>query len=201
VEAKRRRLVIALVIVAVAATAAGSAVALSGSGARLARASFPGYDGISFRYPAAWKRVTWCWTGTVVSPMAVFTTARPAPSCVASQQYGGGSPFPPPEALSENGVAVWWLYTDRSGSAGIRPNTRIGGRPAHLAVSWERSPKSREGGPRCEGADRQRLLLVQIRAPGSSSARIDEGAVLCGPHYTAGETAVKRMLASTRFSR
>jgi hypothetical protein len=200
VEAKRRWLVIALGAVLVVAGAIGSALALSGSGPRLADASYPGYDGISFRYPAAWKHVTWCWTGTTVSPMAVFTTARHAPSCAAPQAYADGTPFPPPEALGKDGVALWWVYTDRSGLARIRPNMRIGGRPANLAGSWRRPPKSVNGGPRCEGADRQRFLLAEIQAPGSSSSRMDAGAVVCGPDYTAGEMAVKRILASTRFS-
>ncbi|MFL5960492.1 MAG: hypothetical protein ACJ75G_09530 [Gaiellaceae bacterium] len=199
-DAKRRRIVLAAAVAAIAAGAAGAAVALSSSGTRLDRASFPGYAGISFRYPSAWRRVDWCWTGTVVSPMALFTTAQPLPACVAPQLFSTGTPFPPPERLGPNGVAVWWLYTDRSGLAHIRADTRIGGRPAHLAVTWRPAPKGQRTGPRCAGGGPERRLEAEIQVPGSSSARLEAGGLICGPHYAAGQAAVRRMLASVGFA-
>lgn len=198
---KRRRLVIAAaIVVVVAGGAIGAAVALSGSGRPLVEASFPGYAGISFRYPESWRRVDWCWTSTEVSPMALLTSGRRSPPCVGTQLFGGGTPLPPPQRLAEDGVSVWWLYTDRSGLKPVRSNTRIGGRPADLAVSWQRPPKSLGAGPRCVDAQRQRRLVADIQAPRSSTARFEAGAVVCGPDYAGGEAAVRRMLDSVRFS-
>jgi hypothetical protein len=199
VRAKRVVLLVTVAVVVIAGGAAGAAVALSGSGARLASASFPGY-GIAFRYPAAWKRVGWCWTGTVASPMALLTTARRAPACEQGGLVTPNSPFPPPQQLGSDGVTVAWLYSDRPSSKPPLTNSRVGGRPASVRLGW-RTVANGASGARCgKPGTRERRLVAAIPHWLTSTGVMRADAVICGPDYAAGEAAVERMLASVRFT-
>lgn len=191
----------AAVVVVVAGGAAGAAVALSGgSGTRLTAASFPGYE-LSFRYPASWKRVDWCWTETNVSPITVVTTARKPPVCQESTVFGGGTPLPPPELLQPDGVSVSWQYFDRPGQKVPPPNGTVGGRPASVRLGWQRVRGRIAHGPICgKDGTRERTLVAEVPHVLTSTGVMRVDAMMCGPDFAAGEATVRRVLATARFT-
>lgn len=200
---QRRWIVLAVLLLAVGGGAAGAAVALSGgSGPRLALASYPGYN-LSFRYPPAWKRVTWCWTGTVVSPIAVLTTGRKSIACHQGNGFAPGTAFPPPQLLGKDELTVSWLYADRPHLDVPPANTTVGGRPASIRLGWTRVPHRfviKVGAICGTVGTRERTLVAQVPHVISSTGVMRASALICGPDFTAGELAVRRMLASVRFT-
>jgi len=199
----RRTLLVAAVVVVLAAGAAGAAVALSGgSGERLTSVSFPGYD-LSFRYPAAWKRENWCWTGTVTSPIAVLTSARGLKACHQGNGFVAGSAFPPPQLLHAGELTVSWLYTTRAPAHAAPANTTVGGRPASVRLGWTRVPHVRviKVGAICGRAGtRERTLVAEIPHVLTHAGLVRASALICGPNFAAGEQAVRRVLATVRFT-
>jgi hypothetical protein len=197
-EAKRRmrkrRVLVAALAVALAAGVTGATLALrepSGGSHTLATG---GLSNVAFRYPASWSRVNWtCWIGPLPE-MLLFTTARPTPTC------RDGS-FPPREQLGPDGIAVWFVYP--APPLNVRtvtnPNTRIGGQPAHISNAPVRGLGATKWVACTSGAAPGRPLGARIQYPGGSVLKV--AAVVCGPDYAKGEAAVRRMLASLRFTR
>ena len=160
---------------------------------------------ISLRYPAAWKREYWgCWIGPSMPPLLLLTTARPTPTCEQSHR------FPPRELLGRDGVAVW--VEDPAPPTNVEkvshPNTRIDGQPARITPP----PLHGLGGSEfvtCKGgAAPGRLLGARIQDPGYSGEGLLlrggillVGAVVCGPDYARGDTAVLKVLTSIRLMR
>jgi hypothetical protein len=197
-RANRRWVVIGAAVVVVAAAATGSVLAFSGSGARLADASFPGYK-LSFRYPASWKRKDWCWIGTSVFPLTLLTTAPAVPTCQQDSTIGSGTPLPPPQRLASNSVSTWWFASDQSAPR-LRPNAQLDGRPARITVQRQPTRRTSKSYVNCKTGTTQRFLTAQIKGSNSGVGQIDVGAVVCGPDFTSGLAAVRKMLDSLRFT-
>jgi hypothetical protein len=187
------------VVVVVAAAAIGSVVAFSGSGSRLADASFPGYQ-LSFRYPAAWKRKDWCWIGTSVFPLTLLTKAPAAPTCQPGSSLTSQTPFPPPQHLGRNGVVAWWFAADRRNPTPLKPNADLDGRPARITVRRQSTRRTLSSYVNCRTGKTQRFLTAEVETPSSSASQIDFGAVICGPDFAAGLADVRKMLDSVRFT-
>jgi hypothetical protein len=199
VEANRRWVVIGAGIVVVAAAAIGSALAFSGSKARLTDAKFPGYR-LSFRYPAGWTREDWCWVGTSVFPLTLLTTAPVAPTCERDPTIGSGTPLPPPQRLNSNGVVAWWFASDERTTTSLRPNAELDGRPARITVRSESTRRTSKSYVNCRTGATQRFLTAAIHGPSSAVSQIQVGAVICGPDFTSGLADVRKMLDSARFT-
>lgn len=196
----RRWVVIGAGIVVVAAAAIGSALALSGSGARLTDAKFPGYQ-LSFRYPAAWTRKDWCWVGTSVFPLTLLTTAPVAPTCEQDSSIGSGTPLPPPQRLESNSVVAWWFASDERTPTSLRPNAELDGQPARITVRSESTRRTSKSYVNCRAGATQRFLTASIHGgPSSGVSQIDVGAVICGPDFTSGLADVRKMLDSVRVT-
>jgi hypothetical protein len=199
---QRRWLVLAVVVLVLAAGAAGAVVALTrGSGERLASASYPGF-GLSFRYPAAWKRVDWCWTGTVVSPIAVLTSGRKVPVCHQGNGFSSGTSFPPPQLLGPDELTVSWLYSAEPHGRVPPVNATLGGRGASVRLGWTSVPHKRviTVGAICgKVGTRERTLVAVIPHVLTQSGVVRASALICGPNFAAGEQDVRRVLASARF--
>lgn len=110
-----------------------------------------------------------------------------------------GTPFPPPERLGPDGVEVTWAVGGLPVPGALRPNARFGGEPARLTVSSESTRRTRRSSVNCETGSAQRHLTAVIQDTGNE--RIDVTAVICGPDYSAGESAVRRMLTSLQVTR
>lgn len=200
----RRWLLVAVAVVVVAAGAAVAAVLLTrgSSGPRLASAAYPGYN-LSFRYPSTWRRVDWCETGTVVSPIAVLTTARKAPKCAGPNAFSFGTPFPPPQLLPRNGLTVALQYSNRSRLHVPPANATVGGRPASVRAGWKRVPHITvvKVGAICgKVGTRERTLVAQVPHVVAPTGVLRIAALICGPDFAAGEAAVRRVLATVRFT-
>ena len=203
-QSRRGLLVAAVVLVAVlAGVVAGlllAFVTMNGTGGGLARASYPGFN-LSFRYPSGWRQRNWCWLANDLFPLTLLTTAPVAPTCHAISAYTQGTPLPPPQRIRRNGVAAWWLAANRAGSARFTANARVAGRPARITVQRESTLRTVHSYVNCVGAgSSQRFLQALIRGPSSNVSEVQLGAVICGPHFAAGEAKVRRMLASLRFT-
>lgn len=189
---------IGTVLVVVAAAAIGSVLAFSGSGPRLADASFPGYK-LSFSYPASWKRTDWCWIGTSVFPLTLLTTASVVPTCQQDSTIGSGTPLPPPQRLATNSVAAWWFASDESPSH-LKPNADLDGRAARITVEQQSTRRTSSSYVNCTTGTSQRFLTAQIQGKSSGVGQIDLGAVICGPDFASGLADVRKMLYSVRFT-
>ena len=190
-----------MLAVALGGAAAGAALSLTGGGADsgLALASYPGFQ-LSFRYPADWKRRDWCWVGTSVFPLTLLRTGYSTPRCGQNAQFGAGTPLPPPQRLGTDGVAAWWIAAARGGASRFTPNAQVDGRPARITVRQESTRRTLHSYVNCRHGATQRSLTVQIQGPSVSVKEVQLGAVICGPDFAAGEAAVRRMLASVRFT-
>jgi hypothetical protein len=166
-------------------------------GPKLSTASFPGFQ-LSFRYPATWHRKDWCWVSTSVSPVTLLTTSVPA-DCSQGNVFGFQTPLPPPQRIGPNGVAAWWAVTGRRSSGAT--NTRIAGKPVRITATSEPTRRTVHSYVNCTKAGAtQRLLTAVIEGPSSAVRTVTVGAVICGPHFAAGEAAVRAMLASLTFT-
>jgi len=172
----------------------------SADGRGLATARFPGYH-LSFRYPSAWQRKDWCWSGEHLSPITLLTTVKPAPDCTTSTPLiGVETPFPPPQGLGSNGLAAWWYSTDRAPR--VTPNAQVDGRPARITVRTQRGRRAGDLFVACVGPRAgHRFLSAQIRGASSSVPQVRLDAVICGPDFASGEAEVRQMLASARLTR
>lgn len=189
-RARQRRVLVAALAVALAVGATGATLALRGPSSPSHSLATGGLSNVAFRYPASWSRVNWtCWIGPLPE-MLLFTTARPAPTC------RDGS-FPPREQLGTDGVAVWFLYPAPPLNVRTvrKPNTRIGGQPAHISNAPVRGLGATKWVTCTGGAARP--FGARIQYPGGSVLKV--AAVACGPNYAKGEAAVRQMLASLRF--
>jgi hypothetical protein len=200
----RKRLVVGAVVVALAlgGGAAGAILSLTGGGGNdgLTQASFPGFQ-LSFRYPPDWKRKNWCWIGTTVFPLTLLTTAPAVPPCEPNNQFGEGTPLPPPQRLGRDDVTAWWFASSRAIPAGLQSNASVDGRATRISVRQEPTRRTSSSYVNCRNGKTQRFLTAQIE--GSSDTRVKQiqlGAVICGPHFAAGEAAVRQMLDSVRFT-
>lgn len=192
----------AVLVLALGGAAAGVILSLNSAGGRsrgLDEASFPGFH-LSFDYPSAWGRQDWCWLGTAVFPLTLLTTAHPVPACKQNTQYGEGTALPPPQRLGRNGVSTWWFASGRRGPTVLKPNARLGGQPARITVRREPTRRTSSSYVNCTTGTTQRFLTARIQDKSSSVREIQVGAVICGPQFAAGEAAVRRMLASLRFT-
>ena len=203
-RARQRRFLITVVVLALIGGAVGAFAAFRspngpmsslpaalGGGSAQTRgtvlADFPRL-GLSFRYPAGWRRVDCPYTtlsGT--SGVTDLTTARQA-RC--SQ--------PVPRRTSANGVDVLWqqapLVVRRGG------NARIGGQPAQVYVRpFHASRGSVAYGPTFCAAGAQRLIEAQINEPTTANYGFEMFACLRGPTLRQSQAAVGQMLASVRF--
>jgi hypothetical protein len=186
-------------MVVVAAAAIGSALAFSGSGARLTDAKFPGYQ-LSFRYPAAWTRTDWCWVGTSVFPLTLLTTAHEAPACEQDSSIGSGTPLPPPQRLASNSVVAWWFASDERSPGSLKPNAQLGGQPARITVWRESTRRTSKSYVNCRTGGTQRFLTASIHGPRSGVSQIEVGAVVCGPDFASGLADVRKMLDSVHLA-
>lgn len=198
-EAKRRmwkrRLPISALAVALAVSATGATLALRG-GPSGGSHSLPkgGFTDVAFRYPGSWSRVNWsCWLGALPT-MLLFTTARPTPTCQAGT-------FPPREQLGSDGVAVWFLYP--APPLNVRtisnPNTRIDGQSAQISTAPVRGLGATKWITCTSGGAPGRPFSARIQHPRGGVFSVT--AVVCGPNYAKGESAVRRMLSTIRFSK
>jgi hypothetical protein len=199
VLANRRWVLIGAAVVVVAAAAIGSVVAFSGSGARLADASFPGYQ-LSFRYPASWKRKDWCWIGTSVFPLTLLTKAPAAPTCQQGSSLISQTPFPPPQYLGSNSVVAWWFASDRPDPTPLKPNASLDGKPTRITVRRQSTRRTAKSYVNCRTGTTQRFLTAEVETPTPSVGQIDVGAVICGPDFARGLADVHKMLDSVRFT-
>ncbi|HUJ56314.1 MAG TPA: hypothetical protein VLW49_10045 [Gaiellaceae bacterium] len=192
------RAVTFIAVLAVAAAVAGTPAASSpGQSPGDARARYPDY-GLSFRYPANWTRVDWCWIGaSFVTPITLLTSVRPAPTCTSTTH--SGTSWPPRQRLGTNDVTVLWSLDGFPG--GLREpgrRTRIADRAALLAYLSPGAPHGRFAVCRRLGARRMMQATIPAKAPDNYVFAV---ACLRGPDFAPGERAVVAMLASTRLAR
>jgi hypothetical protein len=205
-RARQRRFLIALIVLALIGGAAGAFAAFRspggppsslpaalGGGSAQTRgtvlAQLPRL-GISFRYPAGWRRLHCSPAFTVSGTRGVtyLTTARRAGCSPSSRRR-----------TSANGVAVLWQQAPvlvRHGG-----NARIGGQPAQVYVRALDLPTGvvLYGPAICTDSGGQRLIEAQINEPATASYGFEMFACLRGPKLRRSQAAVGRMLASVRF--
>jgi hypothetical protein len=205
-RARQRRFLIALVVLALIGGAAGAVAAFRspggpqsslpaalGGGSAQARGTVPAQFprlGISFRYPAGWRRVDCSPAITNFGSRGVtyLTTARRA-GCSPSAS----------RRTSANGVAVLWQQAGvvvRHGG-----NARIGGQPAQVYLQAVHAPPgvALYGLAPCADSGGNRLVEAQISQPATANYGFEMFACLGGPKIRRSEAAVGQMLASVRF--
>jgi hypothetical protein len=201
-RARQRHALVALGVMLLAGLAAGLTLAFRAPGGGppgsapsggLSSANYS-QGGISLRYPSGWTQVQ-CKSWTDHGLISLLTTAEPAPNCQHAR--GSGIQFPPPERLGADGAAVF--LSDRGISPGstIRWNARIGGQPANV-------PPHAYGAKylvdlTCPTGARRESRNITIKRPHAANDAYTVGALICGPHFAAGDTAVRNLLASMRF--
>jgi hypothetical protein len=201
-RARRRRL-LALVAIVVAALAASGfgwwflspassrwpAPSTRASGGLLS-AHFPDY-GLSFRYPANWKRLD-CQLETTFTDTITFLTNAPSAECSKIPSYRGrvGSPA---IHLGGNGVLVYWLssgYPGRSSAKIAGRAVTIGGLPAGIRTLATADCASL-------GGDAGQEATIERPVPGNNW--FTATACFRGPNVAANEAAFRRLLASVRI--
>jgi len=169
----------------------------------IVRARFSSY-GLSFSYPAAWRREN-CGirqTSSFTMTIAFLTTSRSATGCPRFLPSGsvknGGLPI---RRLKTNGVLVDWSAFGMPGrgiSKWPGKVARIGGRAARILVlrrgssqAWRESICSRVGA--------WRAIEVAIARPIQDN-EFTVDACIRGPNVSARESAVRHMLASVQIA-
>lgn len=209
-RARRRRLY--LVIVLVAAVATGGAFfwrftlgpesrwplpAARGSSS-LASARFAGY-GLSFRYPANWKRLDCVQSSSFESNLTYLTNA-PSVACYQDPP-GESSGRPPAIRLGEDGLIVQWLSSAYESGLPNFPGRAavIGGLPARVGPI-SRSPDQPWLRSMCTtvGADASQVVAMHRPPPGDGDSLVVT-ACFRGPNVSANAAAFRQMLASVRF--
>jgi hypothetical protein len=179
---------------------AGAAARSANGGSASLRQGFSVFrrDGVSFRYPSAWKRMNWCWEGMEAAPLVVLTTAPSAPTC------NRNTAFPPAQRLRRDGVSVWWeqsslpLVPEWMSTVKGSPTGRVGGKPARTATIEPRSSNWSATG--CGRARGDLAMFTQIRRDAYDDYVLAT-ACLRGPHFANNRRAVRKMLASVRFTK
>jgi hypothetical protein len=203
-RARQRRMLIALGVLLVAGLAAGVTFVFrspgggSPSGGGLTTASYSQW-GVSLRYPAAWTRLdctTWP-AGSLVNPISLLTSARPAPTCPSAATME----FPPPERLGADGAVV---FLGHGFALSFKPNASIDGRPALIRPRTVGSAmyvgaSSLKAVP-CPAGARREYRAAYIKRPGHPNDMFTVAALICGPHFATGDAAVSKLLASMRFA-
>ena len=205
-RARQRRFLIAVVVLALIGGAAGAAAvfrspggpmsslpaALAGGSAQARGtelADFPRF-GLSFRYPAGWRRLDCSPAFTLMGTRGVtyLTTARRA-GCSPSAH----------RRTSANGVAILWQQAPPDIRHG--GNARIGGQPAQIYVRALHAPPGAVayGAVPCADSGGQRLIEAQIHEPATANYGFEMFACLRGPKLRRSQAAVGQMLASVRF--
>ena len=211
-RARRRRLY--LVIVLVVAVATGGAffwrftlgsesswpLPAEGGSSALASARFAGY-GLSFRYPANWKRLDCTQVGSFESNLTYLTNA-PSAGCYPDLP-NESSGRPPAIRLGEAGILVqWWDYGYRS------PVPRFAGRAAMIGGmaarvgTIMRSPGQPWLTSMCGdvGAEASQVVAIHRPPPGDADSLIVT-ACFRGPDVSANAAAFRQMLASVRIAK
>lgn len=202
-RARQRRVLIALGILLAAALAAGLTFAFrspgggSPNGGGLTSASYSQW-GVSLRYPAAWTRLDCNWaTGSLVNPISLLTSARPAPTCPTA----GTMEFPPPERLEANGAVV---FLGHGFALQFKPNASIDGQPALIRPRTVGSAMYVGAHSlttvSCPAGVRREYRAAYIERPGHPKDMFTVAALICGPHFGTGDAAVSNLLASMRFA-
>jgi hypothetical protein len=202
-RARQRRALVVLGVVLIAGVAGGLTLAFRSPSGGSPGASPSGAvtsgsyaDGISLRYPSGWTRVrcgTFSWTRDNL--VSLLTTARRAPTCQVHLHPG---PFPPAENLGANGAAIFIFGNHVGSAARMRLNARIGGRPAN--VPRQRTYRSKYLGDQvCAGATHREYRYITIKL--SRASLMNVGTLICGPHFAAGEAAMRNVLASMRIAK
>lgn len=203
-RARQRRVLIALGVLLIAGLAAGLTFAFRSpgggppSGGGLTSANYSQW-GVSLRYPVAWTRIdckTW-FQGSLVNPISLLTSARPAPACSPT----GPTDFPPPERLGADGAVV---FLGHGFALGFKPNASIGGQPALIRPRTVGSSRyvgaSSLTTVSCPAGVRREYRAAYIKDPGHPNDMFTVAALICGPHFAAGDGAVSNLLASMRFA-
>lgn len=195
---RRRRWLGAGLLVLAAATTAGLTFGLRPTGPENGRELVTArWDGVSVRYPSSWAHVDWCWTGLHFAPLALLTTAHPAPKCT---KLGHSFSFPPAERLEMDGVSVTLAVQAIFPPGAKTPtwNARIGGQPANVSrpVYGRRS----YGAVTCPTGVRREFRSVAVKSAAQGEL-FTVSAVICGPHLTASDAAVERLIASLSFKK
>ena len=181
--------VVALVVVALAGWSSGH----PGHKAPVAR--FPD-AGLLFRYPAAWARLDCREVTTLSSSIVYLTTVRPRPACMHTWGVW------PAMQLGADDLAILWQDSSVDPGTVLKSspgrNTRIGGKPARLAVM---KPPARAVRLICGRIGGQRLILATINAyPKTAGQALRMYACLRGPYFGRNEAAVRQMLRTVRLS-
>jgi hypothetical protein len=205
-RARQRRFRIALIVLALVGGAAGAFAAFRspngpmsslpaalGGGSAQTRgtvlAQFPRL-GISFRYPAGWRRLhcSPAFTNFGSRGVTYLTTARRAGCSPSSHRL-----------TSANGVAVLWQQAPlviRHGG-----NARIGGQPAQVYIRPRHVPAGvvLYGPDACADSGGQRVIAAQINEPATANYGFEMFACLRGPKLRRSQAAVGQMLSTVRF--
>lgn len=206
-------MLVVLGVAALVGVAAGLTLALGspdgGSKGRLAAAKYP-QDGVSLRYPSGLTSVKLCGSFGMGRPKgAVGAIAFVTSGRVRDTYCHSAIPthWPPWVGLAANGVSIAIARVEKW-PAGYRP--RWHGRFAAWPTAYLASPAShfRFG---CPAGGRQETRSVAVRSGGRpeavraglppSSEVFAVDAVICGPNFAVGNTAVNRILASVHFER
>lgn len=205
-RARQRRFLIVVGVLALVGGAAGAVVLFRspggppsslpaglGGGSAQTRGTVLGQFprlGISFRYPAGWRRVHCSPAITLNGTRGVtYLTTAPRAGCSPSAQ----------RRTSANGVAVLWQQAPvvvRHGG-----NARIGGQPAQVYLQAVHAPSGVVlfGPAPCADSGGQRLIEAQINEPATANYGFEMFACLRGPKLRRSQAAVGQMLTSVRF--
>lgn len=162
-----------------------------GGSSSLATARFADY-GLSFRYPANWKRLD-CQLETTFTDTITFLTNAPSAECSKIRSYKG-RPGLPAIHLGADGVLVYWLSSGFPGRSDLS-NTpgrvaRIGGMPARIRT-LPASACAPLGGDAGEEAT--------IKRPTGANNWFTAIGCFRGPNVAAHEAAFRQLLASVRL--
>jgi hypothetical protein len=170
------------------------------AGGRYSLARFPGY-GLSFRYPANWKRLDCVQVFTFESTVTYLTNA-PSAACYLDPP-GQSSSRPPAIRLAEDGVLVrWWAYAFPNPPNFVGRRATIGGMPARIGPMLHGIFRPAQLTSGCDAVGAAAAQLVKIERPGAGSGDpLYVTACFRGPNLSANAAAFRRMLASVRFAK
>jgi hypothetical protein len=133
-----------------------------------------------------------------VIPIALLTTAHPAPQCT-KPLVGVGVSFPPAERLEKGGVSVELALQAVFPGTKVSWNARIDGQPAH--VMRPAYGRKNQAAVTCPTRVRREYRSIAIEHPAAVNQLLMINAVICGPRIAAGDAALDRILATISFKR